>query len=91
MDPALVGTWESRFETDGGGIVWTWNVRADGGYLWRFRGPIPLPDESGTFAAGKGVFVRSSTDGRVDRGSYVLSREGLTLKTASFEQKWTRK
>jgi hypothetical protein len=84
-----MGTWESRFDTDQGGWVWTWAIASDGSYRWTTKGPIPLPEENGRMVASGGRFRRSA-EGREDVGNYELRDGTLILVTPSFTQRWTR-
>ena len=90
LDPAFVGTWESRFATEQGAWVWTWVIRPDGTYRFASKGPIALPEDAGTMAAGGGTFRRASQNGRVDTGAYTLEGGALVLKAADFTQTWQK-
>jgi hypothetical protein len=75
VDPAAVGTWETRVPNNRGVARWIWDILADGTYRFRSEGPGALRPHEGTITFRDGQWSLHSTrglSGWKDGGPYEL-------------------
>jgi hypothetical protein len=87
----LVGAWTTAIHNQYGDWTLTFKVELSGAYRTLCKGPAPLPDDIGHFAAQGGKWQVRKASGETDQGTYVLSdQDTLSLTGKAGTLTWKR-